>query len=209
MALGLLGKKVGMTHIFDCKGKVIPVTLIKIGPCSVTQIKALYQCGYNAIQLGYLESPALSKKLTKPLLFHFLKKDLLPHTHLKEYKVNNPEKYSLGQKIDLSIFTLNEFVTVCGKTIGKGNAGNIKKNKFNRGAMTHGSKHHRLQGSIGAGTSPGRVFPGKRMPGRLGGNLQTIKNIQILDINSENNLLVIKGSLPGKIGNVLSIEKNR
>lgn len=110
--------------------------------------------------------------------------------------------------MNLNLFNINELIKITGKTIGKGNAGNIKKNHFNRGAMTHGSKHHRLQGSMGAGTSPGRVFPGKKMPGRLGGNLQTIKNIKIVDINLENNLLIVKGSIPGKIGNIISIKKN-
>jgi large subunit ribosomal protein L3 len=206
--IGLLGKKIGMTHIFDNEGNVTPVTLIKVGPCTITQIKTNSTCGYNAIQLGYLELSSLSKKLTKPLLNHFSKKNIPPFKYLKEYKINNPEDFQIGECLNINMFNINDFIKITGKTIGKGNAGNIKKNHFNRGAMTHGSKHHRLQGSMGAGTSPGRVFPGKKMPGRLGGNFQTIKHIKIVDINVENNLIVVKGSIPGKIGNIIIIKKN-
>lgn len=208
MSIGLLGKKIGMTQIFDNQGNVTPVSLIKVEPCMITQIKTKNNSGYNAIQIGYLELKSNSKKLTKPLLISFSKKNIPPFRYLKEYKITNPENFKIGETLSLNIFNINELIKITGKTIGKGNAGNIKKNHFNRGAMTHGSKHHRLQGSMGAGTSPGRVFPGKKMPGRLGGNLQTLKNIKIIDINIENNLLIVKGSIPGKIGNIISIKKN-
>lgn len=195
-----------MTQVFDTKGEAIPVTIIRSGPCFVTQIKSNKNCGYNSIQIGYLELSGNNKKLTKPELGHFSKKNLPYFRYLKEYKTENIDFYKLGQKFDVSLFQIGKFVDVSGLTIGKGNTGNIKKNKFARGAISHGSKHHRLQGSMGAGTSPGRVFPGKRMPGRIGMENKTIKSLQIIDVDIKENLLVLKGSIPGKPGNLVSIK---
>ena len=206
MSLGILGNKIGMTQIFDIKGNVIPVTIIKSGPCFVTQIKSNINCGYNAIQLGYLEMSANQKKLTKPRLGHFSKVNLPPFRYLKEYKIDEQSTYEIGQKFTVEMFEIGQFVSVTGLTIGKGNAGNIKRNHFVRGAMTHGSKHHRLQGSIGAGTTPGRVIPGKKMPGRLGMDKCTIGGLEIISIDTKENLLVIKGSIPGKPGNLVSMK---
>lgn len=214
MSIGLLGNKIGMTQIFDVKGEIIPVTVIKSGPCYVTQIKSDENCGYNAIQVGYLEmsSPSNLKKMTKPELGHFHSVNIPPFRYLKEYRIKKKEEaenmflsYPIGQKISVEIFEIGQHVNVTGFTIGKGNAGNIKKNHFHRGAMTHGSKHHRLQGSLGSGTSPGRVFPGKKMPGRLGMEKRTIKGLEIIDINQKENLLILKGCIPGKSGNLVSI----
>lgn len=205
MSLGILGNKIGMTQIFDTKGDVIPVTIIKGGPCYVTQIKSDINCGYNAIQLGYSEMASNEKTLTKPRLGHFNKVNLPPFRYLKEYKINEPLDYTIGQQFSVEMFEIGQFITVTGLTIGKGNASNIKRNNFGRGPMGHGSKHHRLQGSLGAGTSPGRVFPGKRMPGRLGMDQRTIKGLEIIDIDTKENLLVIKGSIPGKAGNLVSV----
>ena len=206
MSLGILGNKIGMTQIFDKKGDVIPVTIIKGGPCYVTQIKSLQNCGYNAIQLGYVELSANSKSLTKPKLGHFSKVNLAPYRYLKEYKTVEPTTYELGQKFSVDMFEIGQYVNVTGLTIGKGTSGNIKRNNFVRGPMGHGSKHHRLQGSIGSGTTPGRVFPGKKMPGRLGMEQKTIKGLEIIDIDKTQNLLVLKGSIPGKSGNLVSIK---
>ena len=214
MSIGLLGNKIGMTQIFDVKGEIIPVTVIKSGPCYVTQIKSDENCGYNAIQVGYLEmsSPSNLKKMTKPELGHFHSVNVSPFRYLKEYRIKKKEEaenmflsYPIGQKISVEIFEIGQHVNVTGFTIGKGNAGNVKKNHFHRGAMTHGSKHHRLQGSLGSGTSPGRVFPGKKMPGRLGMEKRTIKGLEIIDINQKENLLILKGCIPGKSGNLVSI----
>jgi large subunit ribosomal protein L3 len=209
VSLGILGNKVGMTQIFDEKGNVIPVTIIKSGPCVVTQIKSLINCGYNAIQIGYVQIASNHKSLTKPKLGHFNKVNLAPYRYLKEYKIENQENYEIGQKLSVDIFKTGDFISVTGLTIGKGNAGNIKKNHFVRGAMTHGSKHHRLQGSIGAGTTPGRVIPGKKMPGRLGMEQRTISGLEIISIDTSENLLVIKGSIPGKPGNLVSIHSKK
>ena len=205
MSLGILGNKIGMTQIFDKKGDVIPVTVIKGGPCYVTQIKSIENCGYNAIQLGYLELSANSKSLTKPLLGHFNKVNLTPFKYLKEFTVFESNSYELGQKFTVEMFEIGQKINITGLTIGKGNAGNIKKNHFTRGGMSHGSKHHRLQGSIGSGTTPGRVFPGKKMPGRLGMDKRTVQNLEIIDINTKENLIVIKGCIPGKSGNLLTV----
>ena len=208
MSLGILGNKIGMTQIFDRKGNVIPVTIIKGGPCYVTQIKSTENCGYNAIQLGYLEISANSKTLTKPKLGHFSKVNLPPFKYLKEYKTTEISNFVIGQKFSVEIFKVGEKVNITGFTIGKGNAGNIKRNNFVQGAMSHGSKHHRLQGSIGSGTTPGRVFPGKKMPGRLGVEKRTVSGLEIVDIDTKENILIIKGSIPGKSGNLISINNN-
>lgn len=208
MSFGILGNKIGMTQIFDTKGNVIPVTVIKTGPCYITQIKSSDKCGYNAIQIGYTEIAANSKKLKKPMLGHFNKAKVQAFKYLKEYKIEDIEKYELGQKLNVENFQIGQSINISGLTIGKGNAGNIKRNHFTRGGMSHGSKHHRLQGSIGAGTTPGRVLPGKKMPGRLGMDQITIKNLEIIDIDNTKNLLIIKGSVPGKTGNLLNIKLN-
>ena len=205
MSLGILGNKIGMTQIFDKKGDVIPVTVIKGGPCYITQIKSNDKCGYDAIQLGYLELSSNSKSLTKPELGHFNKVNLPPYRYLKEYKTTGSQEYTIGQKFSVEMFEVGQEISVTGLTIGKGYAGNVKRNHFNQGALSHGSKHHRLQGSIGAGTSPGRVFPGKRMSGRLGGDKRTISGLEIIDIDTKENIIVIKGSIPGKSGNLVSI----
>lgn len=206
MTVGILGNKLGMTQIFNTKGEVIPVTIIKSGPCYITQIKSKLNCGYNAIQIGYVQIAPTKKTLTKPKLGHFTRVNLPPFRYLKEYRIDEPNNFEIGQKLTTTIFKIGQHVNVTGLTIGKGNAGNIKRNKFSRGPMSHGSKHHRLQGSMGAGTSPGRVFPGKRMPGRLGMNKQTIKGLEIVQIDQKENLVVLKGSIPGKSGNLVSIK---
>ncbi len=206
MSVGILGNKVGMTQIFNTKGDVIPVTIIKGGPCYVTQIKSTEKCGYNAVQIGYAEIAGNSRSLTKPRLGHFSKVNLQPFRYLKEYKVEENENYEIGQQFDVELFEIGQTVNVSGLTIGKGNLGNIKKHGHTRGAMSHGSKSHRLQGSIGAGTTPGRVLPGKKMPGRTGYEQRTIKGLEIIDIDKTQNLIVVKGSIPGKSGNLVSIK---
>ena len=205
MNIGILGTKLGMTQIFDTSGSAIPVTIIKAGPCIVTQVKTLDTDGYNSLQLGYSETR--TNLLTKPRLGHLKKINSKPLKYLKEYKTDSNTDEQVGSVISLDRFTVGDKVSVTGKTIGKGFSGTVKRHKFTRGPMTHGSKNHREPGSIGMGTTPGRVYPGKRMAGRLGGKNATIKNLQILLINPENNLLVVKGAVPGKMGNILSIKK--
>ena len=205
MSIGILGNKIGMTQIFTPKGDKIPVTIIKGGPCFVTQIKSTENCGYNAIQSGYLELSPTSRKLTKPQLGHFTKVNLPPFRFLKEYRINESIQYSIGEKFSVEMFQIGDFVNISGLTIGKGFTGNVKRHNFSRGAMTHGSKHHRAQGSLGSGTTPGRVFPGKKMSGHSGMEKRTVCGLEIIDIDKQENLIIVKGCIPGKSGNLVSI----
>ena len=203
MTIGLLGNKIGMTQIFDESGNIIPVTILKVGPCIVTQIKTELKHGYNAIQIGYSNVP--SKLLTQPELGHLQKSNIQPLKYLKEFKTDNLNQFKIGQILDVKSFSQNQFVNVKGKSIGKGFSGLQKRHNFTRGPMTHGSKNHRAPGSIGMGTTPGRVLPGKKMAGQLGNKITTVKKLQLIQINLEENILVIKGSIPGKPGNLLTI----
>jgi large subunit ribosomal protein L3 len=203
VAIGLLGNKVGMTQMFDQSGNIIPVTILQVGPCIVTQIKTIAKDGYNSIQIGYQN--VSSKSLTQPELGHFQKSNLHPLKHLKEFRTTQENNFEIGQILTVESFSLGQFVNVQGKTIGKGFSGLQKRHHFTRGPMTHGSKNHRAPGSIGMGTTPGRVLPGKKMAGQLGNKFRTIKKLEVVQIHSEENLLIIKGAVPGKPGNLVSI----
>lgn len=203
MSIGLLGNKIGMTQIFDESGNIIPVTIIKVGPCIITQIKTKIKDGYDAIQVGY--SNTSNKLLTQSELGHLQKSNIQPLKYLKEYKVDNPEDFNIGQIINAESFNSGEFISISGKTSGKGFQGLQKRYNFARGPMTHGSKNHRAPGSIGMGTSPGRVLPGKKMAGQLGNKQTSIKKLKIVQVNIDENILVVKGSVPGKPGNLVSI----
>jgi len=203
VSVGILGTKLGMTQIFDDAGVSIPVTVIQVGPCTVTQVKTKQTDGYSAIQVGYGE--VKPKALNRPLLGHLAKSSAPALRHLREYHIDNSSDYALGQQIKADIFTTGQIVDVSGKSIGRGFAGNQKRNNFGRGPMSHGSKNHRAPGSIGAGTTPGRVYPGKRMAGRLGGKRVTIRKLTVVRVDPERNLLLIKGAIPGKPGALVSI----
>lgn len=203
MSVGILGTKLGMTQVFDEAGRVIPITVVQAGLCTVTQVKTQQTDGYSAIQLGYGE--VKPKALNKPLLGHLEKSSAPPLRYLREYRLDNTSEYILGQKIKVDIFSAGQVVDVIGKTIGRGFAGNQKRHNFGRGPMSHGSKNHREPGSIGAGTTPGRVYPGKKMAGRLGGKQVTIRKLIVVQVNPERNLLLIKGAIPGKPGALLNI----
>ena len=203
MSIGLLGNKIGMTQIFDESGNIIPVTILKVGPCIVTQIKTEMKDGYNAIQVGY--SNASKKSLTQSELGHLHKSNIQPLKYLKEFRVDTVDEFEVGQVLNVDLLSINQLVNIKGKTIGKGFSGLQKRHNFTRGPMTHGSKNHRAPGSIGMGTTPGRVLPGKKMAGQLGNKLTTIKKLKVIQLSSEENILVIKGSVPGKPGNLLSI----
>lgn len=204
MVLGLLGNKIGMTQIFDESGNIIPVTILKVGPCVVTQIKTFSRDGYDAIQIGY--GNVSSKSLNQPKLGHLQKSNIQPLKYLKEFSINdNPEQFEIGQILKIDSFKTGQLINICGKSIGKGFSGLQKRYNFTRGPMTHGSKNHRAPGSIGMGTTPGRVLPGKKMAGQLGNKVTTIKKLKIIQINEDENILVVKGSVPGKPGNLLSI----
>ena len=203
MNVGLLGNKIGMTQIFDESGNIIPVTILKVGPCVVTQVKTKSKDGYDSIQIGY--GNVASKSLTQPELGHLQKSNIQPLKYLKEFRVTDDNEFNLGQILNVESFVPGQFVNIRGKSIGKGFSGLQKRHNFTRGPMTHGSKNHRSPGSIGMGTTPGRVLPGKKMSGQLGNKVTTIKKLKIIQINLEENILVIKGSVPGKPGNLLSI----
>ena len=192
-----------MTQIFDESGNIIPVTILKVGPCIITQVKTMLSDGYNAIQIGY--GNVASKSLTQPELGHLQKSNLQPLKYLKEFRVTNPEDFEVGQILNVESFAAGQLINVTGKSNGKGFSGLQKRHNFTRGPMTHGSKNHRAPGSIGMGTTPGRVLPGKKMAGQLGNKVTNIKKLKIIQVNNDENILVVKGSVPGKPGNLLSI----
>lgn len=205
MCKGLMGKKLGMTGLFAADGRVIPVTVIQAGPCVVTQIKTQATDGYNALQLGFDEvKPRL---VTKPRQGHFRKSGEACFRHVQEFAVERPEDYSVGQQITLEIFAVGERVDVSGTTKGRGFAGVIKKEGFSGGRTTHGSKCHRIPGSIGSSAWPSRVFKGKGLPGHYGVERQTMQNIEIVDIRPEDHILLVKGAVPGPASGLVAIKK--
>ena len=207
MTLGVIGKKLGMTQIFDEQGLAIPVTVIQVDEMVVTQVKTVETDGYNAIQVGTV--PAKEKHLTKAQLGHFKKNNLSNYRHLQEFRVENPQDYKVGDKIELSVLENVEKVDVTGKSIGKGFQGTVKRWNFGRGPMAHGSKNHREPGSIGAGTTPSRVIKGKRMAGNMGNERVTISKLKLVKVDSANNLVLVKGSVPGCEGRLVTIVPTR
>ena len=205
MAPGIFVRKIGMTHIFDENGTNIPVTLVQAEDCQISQIKTSKTDGYNAIQVAYGQTK--SSKLSKPILGHLEKSGLPSFRSFGEFAVSDPTQYNLAESIDLNSFEIGQTVKVTGNSIGKGFTGNQKRHNFSRGPMTHGSKNHRLPGSIGAGSTPSRVYPGKKMAGQLGFKTTTIGNSTILYIDNDEKILALKGSLPGKEKNILKVTK--
>lgn len=201
----MLGTKVGMTQIFNKQGNAIPVTVLKVGPCTITQIKK--NKNYANIQIAY--KYINPNQLNKANIGHFKKITVPCFKYLKEYKsmYSSNLTVNVGQVLSVQKFQVGNYINVSGISIGKGFSGYQKKHNFSRGPMSHGSKNHRKPGSIGAGTTPGRVFPGKKMAGRMGNKKVTIKNLQIISINPEKNIIIIKGSVPGKSGNIIYINK--
>lgn len=203
MTVGILGTKLGMTQIFDEAGRSVPITVVQAGPCPITQIKTPQTDGYTAIQVAYGE--VSEKNLSRPERGHLNKSQTPPMRHLREFRLEDASAYQLGQAITVDIFSPGQLVDVRGTSIGRGFAGYQKRHNFKRGPMAHGSKNHRLPGSTGAGTTPGRVFPGKRMAGRMGNTAVTIRKLQVVRVDPERNLILIKGALPGKPGALVSI----
>ena len=207
MTLGVIGKKLGMTQIFDEQGLAVPVTVIKVDPIVVTQVKTVETDGYNAIQVGTVA--AKEKHLTKAQIGHFKKNNLENYRHLQEFRVDDPSAYTVGQQIELSVLDGIQKVDVVGQSIGKGFQGTVKRHNFGRGPMAHGSKNHREPGSIGAGTTPSRVIKGKRMAGNMGNERVTITKLKLVKVDSDNNLVLIKGSVPGCEGRLVTITPSR
>ena len=207
MTLGVIGKKLGMTQVFDEQGLAIPVTVIKVDKIVVTQVKTVEKDGYNAIQVGTVA--AKEKHLTKAQIGHFKVNKLENFRHLQEFRIDNPQDYKVGQSIEVSILDNIEKVDVVGTSIGKGFQGTVKRWNFSRGPMGHGSKNHRAPGSIGAGTTPGRVIKGKKMAGNMGNERVTVTKLKLVKVDSENSLVLIKGSVPGPEGKLVTIKPSR
>ncbi len=205
MIKGLLGKKLGMTGYFSPQGEYLPVTVIEAGPCVVTQIKTFASDGYNALQLGFNEKK--KSRANKPLCGHFKKSGEQCFAFLREFLVENPEEYSLGQELSLEMFNIGDRVDVIGTTKGRGFSGVIKRHGFHGGRKTHGSKSHRIPGSIGCSASPSKVIRGKKMPGQYGNQRQTVRNLEIIDIRPKENLLLIKGGVPGAKSGLVEVNK--
>ncbi len=194
--LGLMGKKIGMTRVFSEEGRSIPVTVIEAGPCVVLQIKTVKKEGYDAIQVGY--SPKKEKRVNRPEAGHCKASGQTGFYHIMEFRVENTNDYELGQTILLTdVFKVGDLMNVSGRVKGRGFQGVVKRHGFKGGKATHGSMFHRRPGSIGCSAWPARVVKGKKMPGRMGNNLVTKKNVTIVDIRPEDNILLVKGSVPG------------
>lgn len=200
----ILGKKVGMTQVFAENGNLIPVTVIEAGPMVVVQKKTVEKDGYSAIQIGFADVKA--NRINKPAKGHFEKANLAYKKFLREIKVENSDEFEIGQEIKADVFQVGDMVDVTGTSKGKGTQGVIKRHGFGRGRETHGSKFHRMPGGMSAGTYPGRVFKGHRMMGRMGNEKVTIQNLEIVRVDVERNLLLIKGAIPGPKKGLVSIK---
>lgn len=207
MIKGLIGKKVGMTQVYDENGRMIPVTVIEVGPCVVTQVKTADRDGYSSVQMGLLERKA-PRNLTKPRLGHLEKSDLAPMRTLREFRLNGSDEVAVGEQVLASAFEKNEKITITGTSKGKGFQGVIRRHGFGGGRMTHGSHFKRAPGSIGQCATPSRVFPGKKMPGQMGNKRVTVKNLEVIDILEDKNLILVKGAVPGSKGGILTLRKS-
>ncbi len=204
MGLGLIGKKLGMTQVFE-DGKAVPVTVLEIEPGVITQIKTKEKDGYNAIQVGFID--VKEKRLNKPLLGKFKKAKVSPKRVLQEFRIDDVGSYKVSDEINLDIFKEGEIVDVVGKSKGRGFTGVMKRHNFSGGPDSHGSMFNRRPGSIGNCEFPGRVVKGRKMPGHYGNERVTIKNLKILKIDKENNIIAIKGAVPGPKGEYVNIIK--
>ena len=206
MKKALIGKKIGMTQIFDETGKVVPVTAIEVGPCTVVQIKTVEQDGYQAVQLGFGE--VKESKLNKPELGKFTKSKLTPKRVLKEVRLDSIEGIKVGDELKADVFSVGDKVDIQGTSKGKGFQGVIKRHGQSRGPMGHGSMYHRRPGSMGSTSTPGRVYPGKKLPGHMGVETVTIQNLEVVKVDLDKNVLLVKGSVPGAKGSILKIKSS-
>lgn len=202
---GILGKKIGMTQIFDEDGKVVPVTVVKAGPCLVVQCKTAETDGYDAVQLGLVEDRP-PRHVTQARQGHFDKAGVPAMRNLVEFRLDDGESMSPGEQVKASVFAQDDYVDVVGTSKGKGFQGAIKRHGFSGGRATHGSMFHREPGSIGQASYPARVFPGVRLPGRMGGKRVTVKNLQIVKVNEEENLIYLRGAVPGARNSYVALQ---
>lgn len=205
MNKAILGKKLGMTQVFTEDGKMIPVTVVEAGPCSVVQKKTLEKDGYIALQIGF--GSIREKLVNKPLKGHFAKANAALARNLKEFKFENSDNFELGSVIKADIFADGDVVDVSGVSKGKGFQGVIKRHGQHRGPMAHGSRYHRRPGSMGACSTPSKVFKGKRLPGHMGRKSVTIQNLKIVKVDADNNIILVKGAIPGARGSAVSIKE--
>ena len=201
---GIIGKKIGMTQIFDEKGNVIPVTVIETAGNVVTQVKTVETDGYNSIQLGY--GDVKTKHINKPLEGHFKKAGVENKKHLREFRTDDVANYKVGDEVKADIFVAGEKVDVQGTSKGKGFQGVIRRHGQHRGPMTHGSMYHRRPGSMGQRSTPGRVFKGKKLPGHMGRVTVTIQNLEVVKVDTDKNVMLLKGSVPGAKGAILKVK---
>ena len=204
MNKGLIGKKLGMTQIFDEQGKVIPVTVIEAGPCVVAQVKTVETDGYNAIQLGF--GDVKESKINKPEKGHFAKSKLTPKKHLREFRLDSVENINVGDELKADTFTAGDQLDIQGTSKGIGFQGVIKRHGQSRGPMGHGSMYHRRPGSMGPTSTPGRVFKGKKLPGHMGSQTITIQNLEVVRVDLDKNVILVKGSVPGAKGAILKLK---
>lgn len=206
MTIGLIGKKLGMSQVYSPMGDIIPVTVIQAGPCVVVEKKTAEKDGYTSLQIGFLKTK--SAKLSKPLQGYFKNKGMDPVAVLKEFRTDHVDGYDVGAELTVALFDEGEKVNISGISKGKGFAGNIKRWGFHRGPMTHGSKHHRAVGSLGSSAYPSHIFKGRKMPGHLGSEKVTVKNLEVVERRIGENILLVKGAVPGGINSILVISKN-
>ena len=204
MKKGLIGKKIGMTQIFNEEGKVIPVTVIEAGPCVVSQVKTEETDGYNSIQLGF--GAIKESKVNKPERGHFTKANIAPARYLREFRVDSIEDVKVGDELKADIFMAGDKIDIQGTSKGKGFQGVIKRHGQHRGPMGHGSMYHRRPGSMGSTSTPGRVFKGKKLPGHMGHVTVTIQNLDVVKVDMDKNVILVKGSVPGAKGAILKIK---
>jgi len=202
---GLIGRKVGMTQLFSEDGRQLPVTVIQAGPCTVVEVRTKATHGYDALQLGFEPK---KKNVTKPAAGHFKKAGVGPMRILREMRLGKLEGYQKGQAVTVELFSPGELVDVSGVTKGKGFQGGVKRHGWHGGDATHGSMFHRAPGSIGASSDPSRVWPGHRLPGRMGGDRRTVLNLQVIRVMPEQNLLVVQGAVPGASGSLVLVRKS-
>ena len=205
MTKGILGKKVGMTQIFAADGTVVPVTVVQAGPCAVVQIKTVENDGYSAVQVGFVDKK--EKGINKPQKGHFDKVGVAPKRFVREFRFENAEEYTVGQEIKADIFAAGDKIDATATSKGKGYAGGIKRHGLKSGPSAHGSKYHRHAGSNGSATTPGRVFKGKKMPGHMGNVRVTVQNLEIVKIDVENNVILVKGAVPGPKKSLVMIKE--
>ena len=204
MKKALIGKKVGMTQIFDENGTVIPVTVIEAGPCVVAQVKTIENDGYEAVQLGFGE--VKENKLNKPVKGHFAKANVTAKKHLREFRLDSIEGIKVGDELKADVFVAGDKIDVQGTSKGKGFQGVIKRHGQHRGPMGHGSMYHRRPGSMGSTSTPGRVFKGKKLPGHMGKVTVTIQNLDVVRVDMDKNVILVKGSVPGPKGAILKVK---